>query len=56
VVREFEQKAASHAMQLLRIELSLLQRTPQQRLLFFQWDGQPQKLAIPLGDLDPIYM
>ena len=44
----------SLAVLLLRIALSLLLRTPQQRLSVFQWVGQPPKLPFPVGDFDPI--
>jgi len=47
---EFRQKAASHAVQLLRTEWFLLLRTPQQRLPM-SWSIP--KIAPFRGDIDP---
>ena len=57
MVRETERnltKAASHVMQLLKIELSLSLHTPKQRLsLLFGGPNNPQKLPLSVGDLHP---
>jgi len=50
VIKEFWRKAASHVVPLLRTELSILLRTPQQRLaMLFDWPGNLQNYPFSWG-------